>query len=311
MDALAVVGKIIEVAPIKGADFIVQATVVCGKSGKWSGVTGLSAKVGDLVTVFLQDAVLPPSDRWAFMEKHKWRVRMARFKGAPSECLIVPGPVEGLPGDDLTDLLGVTKHEKPAPQGIGGDAVGSFPSFLPKTDEPNFQKVDFEKLLTSPHYITEKADGTSCTAWVDEDGLHVASRNLELKEFTATGASNVYWQTARLYKLEAMPAGTAVQFEIIGPKIQSNPHGLTNCEGRMFSQFVRDSAGQWNRIPRHEWNLYVPPALLILEEVRPQAENLRKLAEIRYANGQPGEGVVIRADDQSWSFKVINLLYKD
>lgn len=40
-------------------------------------------------------------------------------------------------------------------------------------------------------------------------------------------------------------------------------------------------------------------------------EELRKLAEIRYANGKHGEGIVIRANDSGWSFKVINLLYRD
>ena len=33
-------------------------------------------------------------------------------------------------------------------------------------------------------------------------------------------------------------------------------------------------------------------------------------AAIRYASGRHGEGVVVRARDSSWSFKVINLAYK-
>ena len=83
--AMAVIGRIVETAPIEGADRIQQAVVVCGASGKWTGVVGKNVAVGDTVTVFLQDAVLPPDPRWAFMEKHHWRVRMARFKGMPSE----------------------------------------------------------------------------------------------------------------------------------------------------------------------------------------------------------------------------------
>jgi hypothetical protein len=35
------------------------------------------------------------------------------------------------------------------------------------------------------------------------------------------------------------------------------------------------------------------------------------VAEIKCANGKPGEGIVIRANDSTWSFKVINLLYKE
>ena len=85
--AMAVIGHIVETASIEGADRIQQAVVECGASGKWTGVVGKDMAVGDTVTVFLQDAVLPPNPRWAFMEKHHWRVRMARFKGVPSECL--------------------------------------------------------------------------------------------------------------------------------------------------------------------------------------------------------------------------------
>ena len=40
------------------------------------------------------------------------------------------------------------------------------------------------------------------------------------------------------------------------------------------------------------------------------ADALRQLAQIKYPNGKHGEGIVIRALDSSWSFKVINLLYK-
>ena len=41
------------------------------------------------------------------------------------------------------------------------------------------------------------------------------------------------------------------------------------------------------------------------------ADELRKMAEIKYANGKYGEGIVIRAFDHSWSFKVLNLNYKE
>lgn len=40
-------------------------------------------------------------------------------------------------------------------------------------------------------------------------------------------------------------------------------------------------------------------------------DDLRSLAAIKYDNGKPGEGVVVRACDGTWSFKVINLEYRD
>lgn len=88
--ALAVIGCIIETAAIEGADFIQQAIVDCGPAGKWQGVVGKEIAVGDTATVFLQDAILPPDPRWAFMEKHQWRVRMSRLPGTPRNLPHLP-----------------------------------------------------------------------------------------------------------------------------------------------------------------------------------------------------------------------------
>lgn len=318
MNAIAVVGRITEIRPIDGADFIQAASVDCGGAGRWSGVVGKGVDTGESVTVFLQDALLPPSDRWAFMEKHKWRVRMARFKGVPSECLIVKGAPEMPPGTDLAEVLGVTKYEKPIPQGMQGDAVGAFPGHIPKTDEPNFQSVQelVERMHREPWYATEKADGTSCTAYVDDAGLHVCSRNWELKEFTASGGKNVYWTAARKYGLDRLPQGVALQFEVVGPGVQGNPMGLSELEGRAFT--LRDTR-EHRYLPdvdlqRQCRELGIPLARCIGTSITlaPKTdEELRKLAEIKYPNGKHGEGIVIRALDSSWSFKVLNLAYRD
>lgn len=331
MARLAVVGKVAEVRPIDGADFIQAATVFCGDAGKWSGVVGKEVGEGQMVTVFLQDALLPTSDRWAFMEKHKWRVRMARFKGMPSECLIVAGAPEGAqPGDDMAEALGVTKYEKPIPAGMQGDAVGAFPSHIPKTDEPNFQSVPelVARMQSEPWYATEKADGTSCTVWNDDTGMHVCSRNWELREFTASGASNVYWRAARKYGMERLPRGVALQFEVVGPGVQGNPMGLADLEVRAFT--LRDTVNHcylpWTQMLELCQRLDIPraKALGTYDQLSYKAshingrglpvftdDELRKMAEIKYPNGKHGEGIVIRALDSSWSFKVLNLLYKD
>lgn len=317
--ALAVVGVVTEVHAIDGADFIQSATVVCGVSGKWMGVVGKDVNEYDRVTVFLQDALLPEGDeRWEFMAKHKWRVRMARFKGVPSECLIIKGAPEVAPGTDVTELLGVVKYEKPVPVGAAGDIAGGFPSFIPKTDEPNFQTIPdaLDLLKSSAWTATEKADGTSCTVWNDERGMHVCMRNWELKEFTASGASNLYWRTARAYGLDRLPQGQALQFEIVGPGVQGNNMGLKNVEMRAFIlyDYVQHKKLTRDDLVRSALDYGYPLAKTKINGglLIPQTdEELRKLAEIKYDNGKHGEGLVFSADDGSWSFKVINLLYKD
>jgi len=306
---LAVIGKIKTIEPIQNADRIVRADVDCGDAGTWSGVVQKDMAVDDKVTVFLQDALLPPNERWAFMESHKWRVRMARFKGVPSECVIVKGAPDMPIGTDLTEVLGVTKYEKPIPLAMTGEALGAFPTFIPKTDEPNFQTVDFQELMRQPFYVTQKADGTSCTAWVDASGLHVASRNLELREFNQVGNSNAYWKVARKYCLQDMPVGTALQFEVVGPGIQGNPMGLKELEGRYFNLFIDGKKIYPERPP---FTITMPMVAQCVYHPKPYiADELRELADITYPNGKTGEGVVVRAIDQSWSFKVINLKYKD
>lgn len=65
---LAVVGKVIAVYPIPGADFIQRAEVICGPSEKWSGVVSKDIQPDAMVTVFLQDA-LPTIGRMNSMKK--------------------------------------------------------------------------------------------------------------------------------------------------------------------------------------------------------------------------------------------------
>ena len=317
--SLAVIGQIVAVKAIPGADMIHQVTAHCGSAGTWQGVASKDIGSGAQVLVLLQDALLPQDQRWQFMERHNWRVRMARFKGVPSECVILPldkFDLNGASGTSVAEQLGVTKYEKPIPAHMGGDAVGAFPSFIPKTDEPNFQTVPelVARMAIDPWYAAEKADGTSCTAWVDVTGaLHVCSRNWELREFTATGAQNVYWRAARKYGLGRLPWGLALQFEVVGPNIQGNPMGLKDLEARAFSLY--DCTAR--RYASHAdlmlecGRLGVPVAQLVVAGNQLySADKLRSLAAIRYASGRHGEGVVVRARDSSWSFKVINLAYK-
>lgn len=316
---LAVIGRVTETRPIEGADRIQQAFVSCGDEGRWSGVVGKDINAGDSVVVFLQDAVLQPGPRWSFMEKHKWRVRMARFKGVPSECVIVPAAEDEATleeGADLTEVLQVVKHEKPVPVAIAGDVRGSFPSFIPKTDEENFQRVrNLEELMTGWDWVASvKYDGTSCTVWNDGEGMHVCSRNLELKEFTESGKGNVYWQAARKYGLERIPMGFALQFEVCGPGIQGNPLGLDEIAIAAFTlhHICRSERCHFGLFVSLCMKLDIPIANIVgggHGYITP--ERIREITDAaRYPNGEQAEGVVIRSINSNWSFKSISLNYR-
>ena len=327
MKTLAVIGKVVEATPIEGADFIHSLKVVCGKHGLWRGVSKKDIKVGDLVAVFFQDAVLPSDDpRFLFMASRHFRVSMCRFKGAPSECLIMPNDsgVDEI-GADITEIYKVTKYEKQLPLGMGGDIIAPFPTDrCPVTDEVNFQQVPelVHKLAGNPFYISEKVDGTSCTAWVDDNGLHVCSRNYELAEFSKSNPekTNIYWRMAREYSLDRLPKNIFLQFEIVGPGIQRNPMGLEHNEIRVFSGYdsvKRKYISVQNLICLCDLHKPTLPTVNIIVDFPlglfriPDVEGLQKLAEIKYKNGNWAEGIVIRGLECDWSFKVINLMYKD
>jgi RNA ligase (TIGR02306 family) len=317
--SLVYIGKVIEVTPIEGADFIASATVVCGQGGKWRGVIKKSDfEFSSLCAVFLPDSLLPESEKFAFLKSSGWRVKMRKFKGAPSEVLIMPCPQGyGLAhiGEDITELYGVTKYCKPMPAHLNGIAIGYFPDFIPKTDELNYQRHPslVEDLVGKPYYITEKADGSSTTAFRYKGKFGLCSRNLELER----NEDNGYWKVAIKYKLEEnLPEGIALQWETCGPGIQSNPMGLSEMDGFAFSAY--DIQNQCYLEAREFYDLCkklkFPTCRLFTWDDEFSKKGLETLGEGKYLNGKEREGVVVRSQQNFGSapisFKVINLNYE-
>ncbi len=320
-EGLVYVGKIIALDPIPGADFIVSATVVCGHGGKWRGVVQKDkAEIGTLCDVYLPDAQIPPNEGMKFMEASGWRVKMRRFKGAPSEVLIMPIPApyrEGREvGDDMTVFFGVTKYHKPVPAHLQGHAKGNFPDFIPKTDEPNFQREPdlVNTLVGRPWYMTEKADGSSTTAFKWKGNFGICSRNLELER----NLDNGYWKVAQKYNVEEkLPEGLAIQWETCGPGIQSNPMGLSEIDGFMFSAYhiFHRRYLDFDELKKLSLEIGFPMARLIEWGHSFIPHGLETRGEGVYKNGKPMEGVVIRSQKNELghkpiSFKVINLGYE-
>jgi len=338
MKVLAVIGKIFETYPIPGADNIIGVDAVCGPAGKWRGVVRKDEIVlGDVVRVYLQDAVLADRKEFEFMRARKMRVKICKFKGAPSECLIMPlreGEAEMWNiGDDITHYEGVMRYEKQLPPGMTGDSERSFPSCINRTDEENFQgKPELvEALLGQPYYVTVKYDGTSSTVYLTsgtsgEVLFGVCSRNYQKKE-----GENIYWAMARKYKLleklgltkwgnSAMDGGgIVIQFEIVGPGIQGNPVGFDELEIRVFDVFLIKERRymDYTELCQFCFRQKLPMAQVIEtgDSFNYDADQLRELAVGVYDNGKPREGIVVRPMRNikvGWdrlSFKVINLEY--
>ncbi len=323
-EGLVYIGKIIDMQPIDGADFIVSATVICGHGGKWRGVIRkFDFEQDDGCVVFLPDSLLNKNDHHylPFMKDSNWRVKMRRFKGAPSEVLItrhfqtmayrIDETVLDV-GTDVTERLKVIKYHKPVPAHLQGIAKGNFPDFIPKTDEPNYQRslelVD--ALAGKAYYITEKADGSSTTAYRYKGNFGLCSRNLELER----NEDNGYWKVAMKYRLEELlPEGYALQWETCGPGIQSNPMGLTEIDGFAFSGYKIDEHRYLDMM--EFWTLLdklrFPHCKILDVGAEFRRDGIETLGEGLYSNGHQREGVVVRSQEnfggKPISFKVVNL----
>lgn len=107
---LASVQKILNLSPIEGADLIEKATVlgweIVVKKGEYS--------IGDLCSYIQIDTVVPELPEYEFLRERKFRVRTIRLRKQISQGLIVALPKgKWKEGDDLTEMLGVKKYEKP------------------------------------------------------------------------------------------------------------------------------------------------------------------------------------------------------
>jgi RNA ligase (TIGR02306 family) len=313
---LAYVGKVVALEPIEKADFIVSATVVCGEGGRWKGVVQKGAfNAGDLCMVYLPDALIQPSEKLKFMEKSGWRVRMQRFRGAPSEVVITDERIPGLDvGTNCTEILKVSRYVKPVPPHLQGKAIGYFPNFIPKTDEEHFQKDDdlIEKLVGHPFYVTLKYDGSSTTAFKHGGKFGLCSRNLELEK----DDNNGYWKVANKHNVQRIPEGYALQWETCGPKIQGNRLRFPEICGFAFSGYC---IAEKRYLTYHELidftdALDFPRVNLLYMGESFSREKLEELKKFD-ADQNDVEGVVVRSQynllgHKPISFKIINLNYE-
>jgi RNA ligase (TIGR02306 family) len=322
MPGLAYAGQIVSINPIPGADRIVSARVVCGKGGIWNVVVPISSYVGEVLTVFMPDAIVPNVFELAFMAKDNFRVKMSRFKGAPSEALAVDmGDRQcHTVGQDVTEVWGVTRYEKPIPVGMQGEIAGDFPSYLlPVTDEPRYQIVPemVQALQGKLAVATLKVDGSSGTV-LQADKLRVCSRKVELKE----AKNNAFWKVVHEFGLDKIPVGTALQFELCGPNIQGNHLGLTNYAPYVFNAYDLENRHYLNHTETVDLvNTYTyafPVQHMWTGFFNMTADELQKLADSARYGDRQGEGIVVRPLQEMQmpmgerlSFKAINLGYKE
>ena len=219
-------------------------------------------------------------------------------------------------GDDVTEVLGIVKYEPPIPAELSGKVKGFFPSFLRKTDEERVQNLTKEyenyKSLGRKFYVTEKLDGSSATFYYKDGVFGVCSRNLELLE----SEGNTFWKVARELDLENkmrdFGVNISLQGELIGEGIQGNPYKIKGQTVKFFNLFdidlqVYHSLAHLDRALGIMGLKMVP----IVDEFFNLPETIEEL--LKYAEDKSvlnsnfdREGVVVRSNDRTISFKVIS-----
>lgn len=300
MRRLATIRVISDIKPIPKADKIEVAQidgwqVVVSKNEEFS--------IGDKVVYIEIDSKMPEKPEYEFLKSKKYIVKTIKLRGQVSQGLVLPLSV--LPkgdhrlikyevGDDVTDILGVTKYDPEAEQEekillnnkkkvknpivkfllrfewlrkrylkLKGSGKTNFPSWIKKTDEERIQNMPilFNELKNDgiALSVTEKVDGTSATYFLkrikkNKFEFGVCSRNRSIP----TEDNSYYWNVARKYKIK-----DALQ-SLIGDREWIVLQGEITGEGIQGNKYPSDEGERF-----WVFNLISPDGRTTTEEMQP------------------------------------------
>ncbi len=327
---LASVEQIKEVKPHFGADRLDLVTILGYQLVTEKGLH----QAGDIV-VYIQPDTILPEDPWAetYRKYSPKRVKAVKLRGEWSEGIIVRfeqldstypffgGCIDEWVGVDVSELIGVTKYERPVPQEL--NAIGGLPLGIPKTDEERWENLKEHELhIGKVADVTLKVDGQSCSFYYDleNDKFGTLGRTLEFNN----EASNNYTAHIERHDIKnklieyckTHGVSLCLRGESYGQGIQAfdtNPHGKKEKGIAFFSVF---------NIKKHEYehkgsqfyfrnvckDLDLPTVDIVEEDVIITQELIDKYSkELKKLNGSLFEGVVINTDTDT--YKIINKNY--
>lgn len=128
------------------------------------------------------DSVVPDTPEFEFLGKNK-RITVRRFRGVYSQGLLMPAPEGSKVGDDVSDLMGITRYEPRENVTMYGHSVRGPEGVFPKYDVENWAKFnvlfdDGEEVI-----VTEKIHGANARfKMTPEDEMFCGSRTQWKKE---------------------------------------------------------------------------------------------------------------------------------
>lgn len=249
MRKLASIQKISDIQPIEGADKIDLAKVggwqcVVNKGDYFIGDWVIFCEVDSWIPYKLAPFLCKGREPREFEGIKGERLRSIKLRGCLSQGLVLPLVV--LPeaeyelGQDVSELLGIIKWEKPIPVELAGVIKGAYPSKTVKTDQERVQNISdkLPEYFNKAFEVTEKLEGSSCQFGLIDGEFLVCSRNCNLLETE----SNAMWQQVRRYKVEEKMRAMGldnlmIQSEIIGEGIQGNHYGIKGQDIYVFDVY--------------------------------------------------------------------------
>lgn len=163
---------------------------VCVRTADW--------QEGALGAYVVPDSVVDTKrPEFAFLGDHK-RIRVKKLRGVLSQGLLVPAPPYAIDGEDVAEILGVTRYEPPVAgdpgtpgfhPNSGGEATRGPAGWYPKYDVDAWHR--YKHLFTSGEEViaTEKLHGAS-GRWCVREGITYCGSRTEWKTQTER---NQWW----------------------------------------------------------------------------------------------------------------------
>lgn len=319
--------------------------------GGWNVVARKGAhNVGELCVYGEIDTIFP-ADKPIFAFLEGKRLKTKKLKKVLSQGIVFTIPelyddcplfvrainegIEFGEGDDITQLVEATKYDEYTQTGKGdgvklppSNARGSFPNFIPKTDEERIQNRAKElKYEWGAKTVVEreKLHGSSITIYCRNapstieglpDSLHygICSRNLDLK--LEGDSPFILRGLPVLIKLVELCGHTkesfAIQGELIGPGINGNPYRLETHDIKFFTAYDIENK---KRLNDENLSLLIGDILgedlcpfMGCYELNPNMDLiLAKVEGMSALNPKVRrEGSVFRAVDGTFSFKAVS-----
>lgn len=277
---------------------------------------------GDLAVHVPVDAIVPTDrDEFRFLSDKAtnclYRVKATKIRGVPSYGLLVQVPLGAQEGQEVRNLLGVTKYEPGPAYQIGGDIAGRHISLpqegvIPYYDIEGLRRFGNKLVEGEEVVISEKIHGAN-GRWVVLGGqLLCGSRT----KFRANSVWNRLAERYRLQEILGLPEneGLVLYGEVYGRGIQDLTYGCEEQDVRFFDLYDTRT-GTW--VPVKEFYAWCVKNCLPTVPVLyfgPYNEKLAfGLAEGHSLVGGAShvrEGIVIKPVEERWDQEIGRVFLK-